>query len=147
MAGEFEFNIRSACRRNYVRYLRESVDLEAFNYPDIEVVDAGTELGPCIYRTLFAVAANTEDYKEWALAVSRLNEFVRSVRARLDGYGWEIFEKESYVDGNRVYMEVRWVKKVRIPGKQFVSVMDIYELARPYLKSNDELSVAAVQPL
>jgi hypothetical protein len=89
----------------------------------------------------------TEDYKEWALAVSRLNEFVRSVRARLNGYGWEVFEKESYADGNRVYMEVRWVKKVRIPGKEFVSVMDIYELARPYLKTNTESSESAVQPL
>jgi len=145
MAGEFD--IRQACWRNYVRYLRDAVDLEAFNYPDIEVVDFGTELGPCMYRTLFAVAANTEDYKAWALAVSRLNEFVRGVRARLNGYGWEVFEKETYVDGNRVYMEVRWVKKVRIPGKRFVSVMDIYELARPYLKTNTESSEAAVQPL
>jgi len=145
MAGEFD--IRKACR-NYTKYLREVVDLETFNYPDIEVVDPGTELGPCIYRTLFAVAVNnTEDYKEWALAVSRINEFIRDVRARLNGYGWEIFEKESHVDGNRVYMEVRWVKKVRIPGKQFVSVMDIYELAMPYLKTNTERSVTAVQAL
>jgi hypothetical protein len=141
-----EFDIRLACR-NRVNYLREAVDLEAFNYPDIEIIDAGTELGPCVYRSLFAVAANTEDYKEWALAVSRLNEFIRGIRARLNGYGLEVFEKESYVDRGYVYMEVRWIKKVRIPSKQFVSVMDIYELARPYLKTNTGLSEAAVQPL
>jgi hypothetical protein len=146
MVGD-DIDIRLACRRNYVNYLRDAVDLVAFNYPDIEVVDAGTELGPCIYFTRFAVAANTEDHKEWALAAARLNEFIRDVKARLNGYGWEIFDKEARADGNRVYMDVRWVKKVRIPGKRFVSAMDIYELAMPYLKGNTELSMAMVQPL
>jgi hypothetical protein len=95
------------------------------------------ELGPCFYRTIFRKAVNNpEDHKEVALAVSRINEYVRDVRARLEAYGWEIFEFESYVEGGYVYVEVRWVKKVRIPGKKYVSVMELYELALPYIQEN-----------
>jgi len=133
MVGDFD--IRKVCR-NRVNYLREAVDLVSFNYPDIEVVDSGTELGPCIYRTLFAVAVNnTEDYRAVALAVIRINELVRDVSARLSAYRWEVFEKESYVEGNRVYMEVRWLKKIHLPGRRYTSAMDIYELAFPYIKA------------
>jgi hypothetical protein len=148
MAGEFEFDIRSACRRNYVRYLREAVDMLVHSYPDADVVDGGTELGPCVYKTVFRTAINNpEDHKEFALAVARLNEFIRDVRARLEAYGWVVFEKEAYVKENYVYVDVTWVRKIRINGRRYVSVMDIYELARPYFKTNTELSEAAVQPL
>jgi hypothetical protein len=129
MAGEFD--IREACRNNYVRYLREAVDMLTHSYPDVDVVDKGSVLGPCLYKTVFVTSvSDPEDYKAFALAVSRANQFIRDIKARLNGYGWDIFEKESYMEGNYVYTVAVWVKKVRIPGKRFVSVMDIYEMAR-----------------
>jgi hypothetical protein len=118
-----------------VRYLREAVDTLVHNYPDVDVVDNGTELGPCFYRTVFRTTANNlEDHKEFALAVARLNEFIRNVNAMLAYYGWMVFEKEAHVRRNYVYMDVMWVRKIRVNGRRYVSVMDIYELALPYIK-------------
>jgi hypothetical protein len=136
MAGEwdFGFDIREACP-NRVKYLREAVDMLIHNYPDVYVVDNGAELGPCFYRTIFSVpVSNPEDSKEVAMAVTRANQFIRDVAARLEPYGWRVFEKESYVDGNNVYTEVRWIRRVRLPNKRNASLMDIYELVVPYIK-------------
>ncbi len=143
-----EFDIREVCRRRYADYLREAVELVAFNYPDVDVVDKGSEIGPCFYQTLFRVSADTEDYKAAALAVSRINELIRDIKARLSAYGWDVFEKEAYVEGDYVYMTVTWVKKIRLPGQRYTSVMDIYELALPYFKARSGAGwylVAAVQ--
>ncbi len=143
MGGEFD--IRLVCR-NYVRYLREAVDMMARVYLDVDVVDSGTELGPCIYQTLFRASVdNPEDTKAVALAVARINEFIRDVKARLAAYNWEVFEKEAYVEGAYVYMVVRWVKKIRIPGKTYTSVMDIYELALPYMREGAKPSVVLAE--
>jgi hypothetical protein len=128
-----EFDIRVACR-NRVRYLREVVDMLTHNYPDIDVADKGTELGPCIYRTVFRVSvSNPEDDKAVALAVARVNQLIRDVKARQAAYGWGVFEKEAYVGGGYVYVDVRWVKKIRLPGAGYATVMDVYELAEPYI--------------
>jgi hypothetical protein len=134
MAGEFgEFDIRRACR-NHVRYLHEVVDMLVHNYPDIDIVNKGSELGPCIYQTVFrASVSNPEDFKEVVLAVSRINQFIRDIKGRQAAYGWSIFEKVAHVDGGYVYVDVRWVKKIRLPGVGYATVMDIYELARPYI--------------
>jgi len=139
MAGEFD--IREACP-NRVRYLREAVNVLIFNYPDVDVVDNGVELGPCVYRTIFRTAiSNPEDNKAVALAIARINEYIRDVRARLEAYGWEVFEKDSYVEEGYVYVEVKWVRKIRIPGKRHISLMDIYELALPHIEENLKRSV------
>jgi len=130
MGGEWD--IRKACV-NRVRYLAEAVDTLKHNFPDVDVVDGGTELGPCFYRTVFRVAVSTEDVKAAALGVSRINEFIRGVRAGLEAYGWRVFEKVSYVEGPHVYMEVRWVRRIRLKHKDYATLMDIYELALPYL--------------
>jgi len=137
-----EWNIRAACV-NRVRYLSEAVDMLRSNYPDVDVVDGGTELGPCFYRTVFRVAVPTEDGKAAALAVSRINEFIRGVRAGLEAYGWRVFEKVSYVEGPHVYMEVRWVRRIRLPHKDYATLMDIYELAAPYLGPRGGAGAAA----
>jgi hypothetical protein len=140
MAGEwdFDFDIREACP-NRVRYLREAVDMLVHGYPDIDVVDGGTELGPCVYKTVFRTAINNpEDHKGFALAVARLNEFIRDVKARLAAYGWVVFEKEAYVKENYVYVDVTWVRKIRVNGRRHVSVMDVYELAMPYMAKRGE---------
>lgn len=135
MAGEwdFDFDIREACP-NRVRYLREAVDMLVHNYPDVDVVDNGTELGPCIYQTVFrASVSDSEDSKEVALAVARINQFIRDLKARQAAFGWGIFDKAAYVDGGYVYVGVTWVKKIRLPGVRYATIMDIYELARPYI--------------
>jgi hypothetical protein len=135
MAGEwdFDFEIREACP-NRVRYLREAVDMLVHSYPDVDVVDIGW-LGPCFYRTVFRTAVNNpEDYKEVALAVARLNEFIRGVRAQLAAYGWQVFEKEAYVKESYVYVDAVWVRKIRVNGRRHVTAMDIYELALPHIK-------------
>ncbi len=140
-----EFDIRAACR-NRVGYLREAVDMLAHHYPDVDVVDSGTVLGPCVYQTVFRVSADTEDYKAVALAVARINEFIRDLSARLSAYGWVVFEKEGYPKGEgHVYVVVRWVKKIRLPDRRYTSVMDIYELALPYMREGAELSVALAE--
>jgi len=128
-----EWDIRAACP-NRVKYLREAVDMLRHNYHDVDVVDSGTELGPCVYRTVFRVAvSNPEDGKAAALAIARINEFVRGVRAGLESYGWRVFERVSYVDGGYAYMEVTWLRRIRLPSKDYATLMDIYELAAPYL--------------
>jgi hypothetical protein len=134
MAGErdFEFDIREACP-NRVRYLREAVDMLTHNYPDVDVVEKGVELGPCVYRTVFRSMVK-EDFKAAALAVSRINEFVRNIVASLETYGWRAFEKESYIDGGYVYVDVTWVRRIRLPNKRYASLMDIYELSLPYIE-------------
>jgi hypothetical protein len=134
MAGEFDVvDVREVCR-GFLRYLREVVDTLAHNYPDVDVVDKGSELGPCVYQTVFRVSvSNPEDFKEVVLAVSRINHFIRDVKARQAAYGWGVFDKVARVDGGYVYMDVRWVKKIRLPGTRHTTVMDIYELARPYI--------------
>jgi hypothetical protein len=134
MAGDFD--IREACP-NRVRYLNGAVNAPIFKYPDVDVVDNGVELGPCVYRTIFRMAvSNPEDNKAVALAIARINEYIRDVKARLDGYGWEIFEKETYIEEGYVYVEVKWMRRVRIPGKKYVSLMEIYELALPHIEKN-----------
>jgi hypothetical protein len=127
-----EWDIRAACP-NRVKYLQEAVDMVRHNYHDVDVVDGGTELGPCVYRTVFRVAATPEDGKAAALAIARINEFVRGVRAALEAYGWRVFEKVGYVDGGYAYMEVTWLRRIRLPFKDYATIMDIYELAAPYL--------------
>ena len=135
MAGEFfEFDIREACR-NRVNYLSEAVDMLKHNYPDIDVAEVSV-VGPCFYKTVFrTVAPNPEDYKAVALAVARINQFIRDVLSRLKAYGWAVFEKEYYVEGKDVYMSVTWVKKIRLPDRRYTTAMDIYELAFPYIKA------------
>jgi len=135
MAGEFlEFDIREACR-NHVNYLREAADMLKHNYPDIDVVEVSV-VGPCFYKTVFRTAApNPEDFKEVALVVSRINDFIRNVKARLAAYGWNIFEKVAHVDGGYVYVDVMWVKKIRLPDRRYTTAMDIYKLAFPYIKA------------
>jgi hypothetical protein len=137
MAGEsWEFDIREACRNNYVRYLRDAVDMLSHGYPDVDVVDNGSELGPCLYKTVFMMSvSDPEDYKAFALAVSRVNQFIRDIKARLVAYGWNVFEKESYTEGNHVYTVAVWVKKIRLPDKRYATAMDIYELALPYIEA------------
>ena len=135
MAGDWEFDwdIREACP-NRAKYLGSAVDAVADNYSDVEVVDRGTEIGPCFYLTTFRLSvSNPEDYKTVALAVARLNQFIRDVKAIQASYGWAVSEKEAYVEGNHVYMAAVWVKKVRIPGRRYVSVMELYEFALPYM--------------
>jgi hypothetical protein len=141
-----EFDIREACR-NRVMYLREAVDMLTHSYPDVDVVDSGSMLGPCVYQTVFRVAADTEDYKAVWLAVSRINAFIRDVKARLAAYRWVVFEKESYVEGGYVYMTVTWIKKIRLPDRRYTSVMDIYELALPYMKEGAGPSVVPAEAL
>jgi len=148
MAGEFGgFDIRAACR-NYLRYLREAVDMLSHSYPDVDVVDGGSVLGPCLYRTIFAASvSNPEDFKAVVLAVSRGSQLVRDINSRLESYGWDVFEKEAYVEGNHVYVAVTWVKKVRLPGRRYATAMDVYELALPYIKARGgaALSVAVAE--
>jgi len=135
MAGEFfEFDIREACR-NRANYLREAVDMLKHNYPDVDVVEVSV-VGPCFYKTVFrTTASNPEDFKEVALVVSRINDFIRNVKARLAAYGWNIFEKVAHVDGGYVYVDVTWLKKIRLPDRRYTTAMDIYELAFPYIKA------------
>jgi hypothetical protein len=133
MAGEFD--IRFACR-NRVNYLRGTVDMLKHSYPDVDVVDSGTELGPCTYQTVFKMSvSNPEDNKEVALAVARINEFISDLKARLGTYGWVVFEKEAKIEGD-LYMDVRWIKKIRLPGRRYTTPMDIYELALPYIEAS-----------
>jgi hypothetical protein len=135
MAGEFfEFDIREACR-NRVNYLREAADMLKHNYPDVDVVEVSV-VGPCFYKTVFRTTApNPEDYKAVALAVARINQFIRDVLSRLKAYRWEVFEKESYAEGGDVYMSVTWLKKIRLPDRRYTTAMDIYELAFPHIKA------------
>jgi hypothetical protein len=129
-----EWDIRASCP-NRVKYLREAVDMLRHNYHDVDVVDSGTELGPCVYRTVFRVAvSNPEDV---ALAVARINEFIRSVKAQLEGYWW-LFEKASHVDGGYVYMDAIWLRRIWLPFKKYATPMDIYELAAPHLGSGSK---------
>jgi hypothetical protein len=144
---DFEFDIREACP-NRVKYLREAVEVVAQNYSDIDVVDGGTELGPCFYRTVFRVSvSNLEDHKAVTLAVARINQLIRDIKERQASYGWAVFEKEAYIDGGYVYMWVTWVKKVRIPGRRYTSVMELYELALPHMgaKPTVELVGTAIE--
>jgi hypothetical protein len=141
-----EFDIRAVCRNNYVRYLRDAVDMLVHNYPDVDVVDNGSVLGPCLYKTVFMTSvSNPEDHKDFALAVSRANQFIRDIKARLVSYGWDVFEKESYLEGNYVYTVVTWVKKIRLSDRRHTTAMDIYELALPYIKARHVEGVVSIE--
>jgi hypothetical protein len=140
MAGKWD--IRLACK-NHLHYLRDAVEMLSQRFPDINVHSVDN-IGPCVYRTVLSTSipsgyASNQDYRGVALAVSRINEFIRNVEALLHAYGWRVFEKESYVDGD-VYMVVTWIKWVRIPHKEHATLMDIYELALPYIAGSGSAS-------